>query len=80
VAIIYYLVQLTENNIIVPKIMQKVVGLNPIVSITVLMVGFTLGGIVGAILSIPVATAISVFIKDVFDSKAAGEGKNEVAE
>ncbi len=39
VAAIYYLVHLTESNIIVPKLMQKVVGLNPIVSITVLMVG-----------------------------------------
>lgn len=76
-SIVYYLVQLTENNIIVPKVMQKVVGLNPIISITVLMIGFKLAGVAGAILSIPVATAISVFIKDVFESKAAGEGKNE---
>jgi len=77
VGIVYYLVQLTENNIIVPKLMQKVVGLNPIVSIAVLMIGYSLYGIVGAILSIPVATAISVFVKDVFDNKAAGVKKEE---
>jgi predicted PurR-regulated permease PerM len=69
VAVFYYIIQLTENNIIVPKLMQKVVGLNPIVSISVLMIGYSVAGIVGAILSIPVATAISVFIGDIFDHK-----------
>jgi len=70
VALLYYVVQLTENNIIVPKLMQKVVGLNPIISIAVLLMGFRLGGVIGAVLSIPVATAASVFIYDVFDKKA----------
>ncbi len=69
VGIFYYLVQFTENNILVPKIMQRAVGLNPIVSITVLLMGFKLAGVVGAIISIPVATAINVFIQDVFDNK-----------
>ncbi len=69
VAVLYYIIQLTENNIIVPKLMQKVVGLNPIVSITVLLIGFKVGSIIGAILSIPVATAVSVFIKDYFDRR-----------
>jgi len=71
VAIIYYIIQLVENNILVPKIMQKAVGLNPIISISVLMIGFKVAGVVGAIMSIPVATAMSVFIKDIFASRAA---------
>jgi predicted PurR-regulated permease PerM len=69
VAIFYYFVQLTENNILVPKVMQKTVGLNPIVSIAVLMIGFKLAGIPGAILSIPVATALSVIIEDIFENR-----------
>ncbi len=69
VVIMYYIVQLVENNILVPKVMQKAVGMNPIISIVVLLIGFKIAGIVGAILSIPVATAVSVFIKDVFDRK-----------
>lgn len=73
VAVLYYIVQLVENNILVPKVMQKAVGLNPIVSIAVLLMGFKIAGVAGAILSIPVATAASVFIKDLFDSKAAGK-------
>lgn len=67
----YYIIQVLENNFLVPKVMQKTVGLNPIISISVLLVGFNLAGIVGAILSIPVATAISVFVKDAFDHKQA---------
>ncbi|OFZ72516.1 MAG: hypothetical protein A2451_03885 [Bdellovibrionales bacterium RIFOXYC2_FULL_39_8] len=56
--------QQVENNILVPKIMQRAVGLNPIVSIAVLMAGIKIAGIVGGLLSIPVATAISVLVKD----------------
>lgn len=71
VAILFYIVQLVENNILVPKIMQKAVGINPIISISALLIGYKLAGIVGAMLSIPVATAIMVFIKDIFDNKEA---------
>jgi predicted PurR-regulated permease PerM len=67
IAGLYYVIQWLENNIIVPKLMQKVVGLNPIVSIAVLLIGFKIGGIIGAILAMPVATALSVFIKDMFE-------------
>ena len=69
VIILFFVIQQVENNILVPKIMQKAVGLNPIISISVLMIGFKLAGVVGAIMSIPVATAISVFVKDMFDGK-----------
>ena len=64
VAIFYIIVQQVENNILVPKIMQRAVGLNPIVSIAVMMAGLKIAGIVGGLLSIPVATAISVLVKD----------------
>jgi len=76
VAIVYYIIQLVENNIIVPKLMQKVVGLNPIVSIAVLMIGFKVAGVIGAILSIPVATAVNVFIKDIFEQRAVEKSNN----
>ncbi len=73
VAALYYIIQFVEAHILVPKVMQKAIGLNPIVSIAVLLIGFQVAGVVGAIMSIPVATAASVFIKDVFDHK---EGEN----
>jgi len=64
VIMIYVIIQAVENNILVPKVMQKAVGLDPIVSIIALMVGFELGGVIGAILAIPVTTALMVIIKD----------------
>jgi len=72
VIILYSVIQWVENNILVPKIMQKTVGLNPIVSISVLMIGFQLGGVMGAVLAIPVATAVQEIILDVFEYKEKG--------
>jgi len=75
-AALYYIIQLVENNIIVPKLMQKVVGLNPIISIAVLMIGFKVAGVVGAVFSIPVATAINVFLTDIFENKIKEESNS----
>lgn len=69
IILLYSIIQWVENNIIVPQVMRKVVGLNPIISIAVLLIGFKLAGIFGVILAIPVATAASVLIKEVFDRK-----------
>lgn len=62
----YILIQQIENHIITPQIMRKAVGLNPVVVILALLVGAKMGGILGAILAVPVATVASVFIKDLF--------------
>lgn len=67
--VLFYIVHFIEGNFLQPKIMQKAVGLNPIVSILAILAGFKLAGLIGAVLSIPVTTALSVFIKDIFDSK-----------
>lgn len=69
VAIMYLVIQQIENQLLVPKIMQRAVGLNPIVSIVAILVGAKLAGIVGILLAIPVATALSVFLKDVLVEK-----------
>lgn len=69
VAIGYYCIQMVENNILVPKIMQRALGLSPIISIVVFLVGARLAGIVGAILAIPFATAAMVILKDVMSHR-----------
>lgn len=65
VLVLYVLIQQLENNVLVPKIMQKVTGLNPIISIVALLVGVKLAGIVGAILAVPVAAMVSVLLEDI---------------
>ncbi|PJA46439.1 hypothetical protein CO172_03700 [Candidatus Uhrbacteria bacterium CG_4_9_14_3_um_filter_36_7] len=66
VLILYIVIQQIENNILVPKIMQHATGLNPVVSIVSLLIGVKLGGVVGAIFAIPVATMIGVILHDLF--------------
>jgi predicted PurR-regulated permease PerM len=58
-------VQQLENQLIVPKVMQKAVGLNPLVSILSLLVGAQLFGFVGALMAIPLGTAVVLVIKEV---------------
>jgi predicted PurR-regulated permease PerM len=57
---IYILIQLAENNIIVPKIMQHAVGLNPVIIIIAILVGAELLGITGALLSLPFVSFVTV--------------------
>jgi len=66
VAILYLLIQQLENNIIVPKVMAKTTGLNPIIVILVVLVGAKLAGFAGVILSIPVTLIIDSFLEDFF--------------
>lgn len=58
---VYAVVQLLEGFVIQPKIMGDRVGLHPLTIIIALMVGTTLlGGILGAILAIPLTAALRV--------------------
>jgi predicted PurR-regulated permease PerM len=59
------IIQQLENHVIVPKVMQKAVGLNPLISIISMLVGAKLFGVAGALLAIPFATALMVIITEV---------------
>jgi predicted PurR-regulated permease PerM len=69
VAVIYLVVQQLESNILVPKVMQKSVGLNPLVAILAVVVGSRLAGIMGAVIAIPIAASLQVFLQDVMPAK-----------
>lgn len=60
-----FMIQSVENAL-VPKIMQRATGMNPIVSLLAVLIGWQLGGIVGSILSIPLANAVAVFLHEVY--------------
>lgn len=64
VTLMFLIVQRLENDILVPLIMKKATGLSPILVIFAMMVGFQFMGIVGLILSIPIASTISIFVHD----------------
>jgi predicted PurR-regulated permease PerM len=66
--IFYACLQFFEGNFIVPMVMQKAVGLPPIVTLLALIIGASfpqyINPILGMILAVPVSTIISIFIQD----------------
>jgi predicted PurR-regulated permease PerM len=60
------IVQQIENNILVPKVMGSVVGLSPNVTLFSFMVGSTLFGLIGALLSVPAALFIIELMKTIY--------------
>jgi len=53
-----------EANILVPKIMERRVGVSPVAVIVALLIGGELYGLVGAILAIPTAAILSVIVEE----------------
>jgi predicted PurR-regulated permease PerM len=62
VALIYILIQFAENHLIVPKVMQRAIGLHPLFTILTILIGGQLMGVLGALLAIPLVAFCSVFI------------------
>ncbi|MEK7202114.1 MAG: AI-2E family transporter [Patescibacteria group bacterium] len=61
---VYVVVQQLEGNVLVPRIMSKAVGLNPFIVILAILIGGKLYGLMGVLLSVPLAAAISVVAED----------------
>ncbi len=71
VAALYVVVQQIEGNVIYPLVVNKVVGVPPVISIIALVVGSVLGGFLGALVSVPVAAAVMEFFAEMEERKAA---------
>ena len=69
VVLLYFVIQALENHILVPKIMQRAVGLNPIVVILGIGIGANLLGIVGALLIVPFISFVIVLYNGIMKSK-----------
>ena len=61
----YIVIQLLENHLLVPRIMQRAVGLNPVVVIIGVIVGERLLSIPGALLSVPFISLVVLISKNV---------------
>ena len=64
VLIAYIVIQQIEAQFLAPKVLGKAVGLSPIIIIFALLIGAKLGGIIGMLLSVPAAAALSVIIQE----------------
>ena len=54
-----------EANVLVPKIMERRVGVSPVAVMVALLVGGELWGLTGAILAIPTAAILSVMVEEI---------------
>ncbi len=64
VLIVFAIVMQIEGHFIVPKIMSKAVGLNPVVVILAILIGDKVYGLLGVLLAVPMAAVISVIFED----------------
>ena len=70
VGIYFLILHQLEANILVPKIMEKRVGVSPVTVMVALLVGGSLWGLIGAILAIPTAAILSVVVSELIADAA----------
>jgi predicted PurR-regulated permease PerM len=63
--IAFTLLQQLEGIIIVPIVMRRAVGIEPVVSIFAIISGLKLAGIAGAILSIPLVVSVKILLREI---------------
>ena len=61
---LYVIIQQLESNVIYPLVVKKIIGVPPIVVILSLLIGFTLGGFLGIVVSVPLATVFMEYLGD----------------
>ncbi len=61
----YTVIQQTEGNFLVPRVMRQAVGMSPLLTILALIIGAKLLGFVGALVAVPVAAALQVVVGEV---------------
>jgi len=69
VALFWIAQQQIENHLLVPKVMERQVGVSPVIVITALLIGGSALGIIGAILAVPTAAIVQVIIQEVLDER-----------
>jgi predicted PurR-regulated permease PerM len=63
------IIQLSENNLIVPRLMKKAVGVNPVASLMAFIAFGSIFGLFGALLAIPLAALLQIILRRwLFDS------------
>jgi len=58
-----------ENYVFVPKIMEKSVGVSPIITLMALAIGQRFAGVVGMVISVPLVITLHVIIKEYFNKE-----------
>lgn len=65
VAVLYLAIQQIEGHFLVPRVMERELGLHPLLVLVAIIAGASLNGVVGALLAIPVVGALQVLARHV---------------
>ena len=80
VALAYLLIQQVEGNFLVPKVMERVVGLHPFLVLASVLMGGALLGILGVLLAVPVAAVADALVTElIFEPAGLNEPSDEGA-
>jgi predicted PurR-regulated permease PerM len=60
--VVLLVIQLLDGNTVVPVVMNRVVALPPLAVVLALLVGGAVAGLVGALLAVPIASAMQVLV------------------
>ncbi len=79
VGVFFVLLHQLESNILVPKLMERRVGVSPVAVVVALLVGASVFGLAGAILAVPTIALLSVLIEEFSTSTPGPPGPIETA-
>jgi len=63
-AILFFIVHQLESNFLIPLIMRRTIGINPVVVVIALLAGSQIAGLIGIILAVPTAVIIEELFND----------------
>lgn len=63
VVLVYFVLRHTEDYLVIPNVIGRIVALHPIVVIFSVLAGVVLGGILGMVIAVPVAAAMKVVME-----------------
>ncbi len=74
----YMIIQLLENNFLVPRIMSKEMDIHPVTVMLGMMLGAQLAGIMGMFLALPLVTVVKILFLLFLYDKDAGVGFEKI--
>jgi predicted PurR-regulated permease PerM len=72
-AVWFIVYQQIVTNVLGPRIMGMAVGIHPLEALLAVLIGFPLGGLLGAFLAVPVAGIIHILIREAYNYFALGQ-------
>jgi predicted PurR-regulated permease PerM len=64
---IVILIQQLEGNVVVPLVMTRTLGVNPVIIFISMILGWLIMGIVGVLLAVPISVIITMMLERTFE-------------